>query len=135
MNRRGFLSTLIGSAGAMVLDPEKLLWRPGAKLISIPAPRTVETISIMPIGCHLEKGDLFSIAGVYSFNPVARESSEKPQIFVVTGASEDGLYMDLRPATHDDMVNAPSITFQREMTKAEVARRYPDHSYFRRSHG
>ena len=32
-SRRGFLSAL---AGAMVLDPEKLLWRPGAKTISIP---------------------------------------------------------------------------------------------------
>jgi hypothetical protein len=35
VNRRGFLSALI--AGAMV-DPERLLWVPGKKLISIPAP-------------------------------------------------------------------------------------------------
>lgn len=35
-NRRSFLTVL---AGAMVIDPEKLLWRPGAKLISIPAPQ------------------------------------------------------------------------------------------------
>ena len=34
MNRRGFLSTLLGAA---VLDPEKLLWVPGQKLISIPS--------------------------------------------------------------------------------------------------
>lgn len=33
MNRRGFLAALLGGA---VLDPERLLWRPGAKLISIP---------------------------------------------------------------------------------------------------
>jgi hypothetical protein len=33
MNRRGFLAALIGGA---TLDPERLLWRPGAKLISIP---------------------------------------------------------------------------------------------------
>ncbi len=38
MNRRLFLSSLAAFAGAAVLDPEKLLWRPGAKLISIPAP-------------------------------------------------------------------------------------------------
>ncbi len=36
MNRRGFLSMLGGTAAAMTLDPEKLHWRPGAKLISIP---------------------------------------------------------------------------------------------------
>jgi hypothetical protein len=34
MNRRGFLSMLAGAT----LDPERLLWRPGAKLISIPEP-------------------------------------------------------------------------------------------------
>lgn len=33
MNRRAFFSTLIG---AMTLDPERALWVPGKKLISIP---------------------------------------------------------------------------------------------------
>lgn len=37
MNRRGFFGALFGGAAAFALDPEKLLWRPGAKLISIPA--------------------------------------------------------------------------------------------------
>ncbi len=40
MNRRLFLSSLAAFAGTAVLDPEKLLWRPG-KLISIPAPPTL----------------------------------------------------------------------------------------------
>jgi hypothetical protein len=35
--RRGFLGALAGAAAALTLDPERLLWRPGAKLISIPA--------------------------------------------------------------------------------------------------
>jgi|ERR1019366_2426481 hypothetical protein len=35
MNRRGFLAAL---AGLMVADPERLLWVPGKKLISIPKP-------------------------------------------------------------------------------------------------
>jgi hypothetical protein len=34
-SRRGFLGALLGAA---VLDPEKLLWVPGAKTISIPRP-------------------------------------------------------------------------------------------------
>lgn len=34
MNRRGFLAALLGTA---VLDPERLLWVPGKRLISIPA--------------------------------------------------------------------------------------------------
>lgn len=36
MNRRGFLGVL---AAACVLDPERALWVPGARLISVPAPR------------------------------------------------------------------------------------------------
>ena len=43
MNRRNFLSTLFGGAAAMQLDPERLLWRPGAKLISIPKPAIIAT--------------------------------------------------------------------------------------------
>jgi hypothetical protein len=39
MNRRGFLATLIAGA---VLDPERLLWVPGKKLISIPKPPLVD---------------------------------------------------------------------------------------------
>lgn len=42
MNRRNFLSVL---AASFALDPERLLWKPGAKLISIPKPKPVgETI-------------------------------------------------------------------------------------------
>jgi hypothetical protein len=36
VNRRGFLGAV---AGAFVFDPERLLWRRGAKMISIPEPR------------------------------------------------------------------------------------------------
>ena len=43
MNRRGFLASLIAGA---VLDPERLLWVPGAKLISIPAAQSAEMVGI-----------------------------------------------------------------------------------------
>lgn len=36
MNRRAFLASV---AAALTLDPERLLWVPGKKLISVPAPR------------------------------------------------------------------------------------------------
>ena len=38
MNRRGFFSVLAGMAATATLDPERLLWVPGKKLISIPKP-------------------------------------------------------------------------------------------------
>ena len=43
MNRRGFLGLLAGVAAGATLDPERLLWRPGAKLISVPKAQVVVT--------------------------------------------------------------------------------------------
>jgi hypothetical protein len=37
-SRRGFLGLLATVAAGATLDPERLLWVPGAKLISVPAP-------------------------------------------------------------------------------------------------
>jgi hypothetical protein len=37
VNRRAFLSSIAAIAAGATLDPERLLWRPRAKLISIPA--------------------------------------------------------------------------------------------------
>lgn len=42
MNRRAFFAALAGAAAASS-DPERALWVPGRKLISIPAPRPVYT--------------------------------------------------------------------------------------------
>jgi hypothetical protein len=44
-NRRGFLALAAG----MLLDPERLLWRPGAKHISIPAPQHVRLLDYYKI--------------------------------------------------------------------------------------
>lgn len=38
MNRRGFLSFLGAAVVVVQADPDRLVWTPGAKLISIPAP-------------------------------------------------------------------------------------------------
>jgi len=43
MNRRGFLGSLLGGVAALALDPERLLWVPGAKKIFIPAAPVVPT--------------------------------------------------------------------------------------------
>jgi len=41
MNRRNFLSILGTVAATAALDPERLLWVPGAKMISVPADRKI----------------------------------------------------------------------------------------------
>lgn len=43
--RRGFLSLLGLGAGAMTLDPERLLWVSGKKLISIPTASYTPTMA------------------------------------------------------------------------------------------
>jgi hypothetical protein len=43
MNRRGFLGLLAG----VVLDPERLLWVPGRKLISIPQPKHYTAVQLI----------------------------------------------------------------------------------------
>lgn len=42
MNRREFIGALVGAAAGMAIDPERALWVPRAKLISIPQFRPVE---------------------------------------------------------------------------------------------
>lgn len=51
-SRRGFLSALGGVAAAFALDPERALWVPGAKTISIPKARA-----------------MFEVGDVVSFGP------------------------------------------------------------------
>jgi len=41
LNRRGFLQSGIAAASALAVDPERLLWTPGAKTIFIPPPPKV----------------------------------------------------------------------------------------------
>jgi hypothetical protein len=68
MNRRGFLSAI---AGAFVADPEKLLWVPGAKLISIPRPRIATDAECLEVLNGLIK--LWSLQPVLEFNAVGLE--------------------------------------------------------------
>lgn len=50
MNRRAFLGMLGAAVAGATLDPERLLWRPAAKLISIPTPRlTLDDIDLEKI--------------------------------------------------------------------------------------
>lgn len=67
MNRRGFLGSLATAAAALVLDPERALWVPGAKKIFIPSPKPVERI---PVGVDLRNGML-----VFSDQVTLTESS------------------------------------------------------------
>jgi hypothetical protein len=60
MNRRAFLATL---AAGLTRDPERLLWVPGRRLISIPKPRPVGTATLFNGPEELRSGDLFEVFG------------------------------------------------------------------------
>ncbi len=49
MNRRSFLSLLTGTASALMLDPERVLWVPGTKAISIPSPHVVSDYDVIMV--------------------------------------------------------------------------------------
>lgn len=73
MNRRGFLSALISAGVAAAADPERLLWTPGKKLISIPAPQPIEILRI-PDPLPFLIDDLFTLGSdetIYRITSVA----------------------------------------------------------------
>lgn len=84
MNRRAFLSTLAAGLTGLTLDPERLLWRPGAKTIFLPPKPSL----LAPMG--LARGDLFTIEGVYAINPRTYMATEWLQQFVITDDVRSG---------------------------------------------
>jgi hypothetical protein len=86
VNRRGFLSALFGgAAAAATLDPERLLWVPGAKTISIPKPRIRERVSIdSSTGIrirHVQHYDVSSGLIINRFDVLMGFASINPQPF------------------------------------------------------
>ena len=67
MNRRGFLGSILG---AFALDPERLLYRPGAKLISIPQPRVrIEFDKDLDTGLYVRYLKQFNRYDLMSYKP------------------------------------------------------------------
>ncbi|MES2137021.1 MAG: hypothetical protein V4502_08185 [Pseudomonadota bacterium] len=52
MNRRGFLAALVAAPAALAFDPERALWVPGRKLISV-SPARVSTGYAYKWGGHI----------------------------------------------------------------------------------
>ncbi len=89
MNRRGFLGALLGAAAGAAYDPERALWVPGAKLISIPqGPKLIDPHEFL----HLH--DMITIEGRFSVNPVTgREVPGVLQWFTVVGYAESNVQL------------------------------------------
>jgi hypothetical protein len=96
LTRRGLLAVLAGA----VVDPERLIWRPGTKLISIPRPRVViaeelEVIYVRPvlgaIANAIERELAAGLAHVFPPPPVLVVSHRVARDLAAL-ASEPGVY-------------------------------------------
>ena len=59
LNRRGFFGLLGGAVAAITLDPEKALWVPEKKLISIPKPLVLDDVSVRFVRSYDPAGGQF----------------------------------------------------------------------------
>ena len=85
MNRRGFFDLLAGIAATAFLDPEKLLWRPGARLISVPNPPRVIVRSLIGMSWHLSKSDPRKVYDSYHNMVCVCQNAEQARLIVVSG--------------------------------------------------
>jgi hypothetical protein len=82
VRRRSFLAGLIATGLAATLDPEKVLWEPGRKLISIPTPQSA--------AYWLQVGDVLHLPPVRRVDPQTGIIIRSEGRAVVTRIRKDG---------------------------------------------
>lgn len=99
INRRALFKTLLGGiAAAATLDPEKLLWVPGQKMISIPAPTPPLAFHKDAFQMVMEGPDDFRIGHIitiripprYEVDPMTRQLTDQYQRFIISELRADG---------------------------------------------
>lgn len=70
MNRRSFLAVLGAAAAGFAVDPERALWMPGQKTHILPPPKGWKRDNDLYVPIDFKKGDVITISGTYSVNPV-----------------------------------------------------------------
>lgn len=93
LNRRGFLTAL---AGAFVADPDRLLWVPGKKLISVPKVISVPKPRVVTATVSFRLGDIVTIPGFNVVDPVTRKATNELRKFIVT----EGLVLESYYTAH-----------------------------------
>ena len=87
MNRRGFISAMMGG---FVADPERLLWVPGKKLISIPANR----LKRFRVTCVVGPNCYYAEPGTPRGTEYERRSANGKELFPFPIKSGDFLTFD-----------------------------------------
>ncbi len=96
MNRRQALASLLGLASAAIVDPERLLWTRGKKLISIPRQRELKQIGVdfyIPIirGRALDEGVYLEAAAAAlakRIGEMSRRAGRLPEFLPLTLSRE-----------------------------------------------
>ncbi len=137
MNRRFFLSSAIASVAALAIDPERLLWVPGKKLISIPAPsygfsvddfymryvelaakRLAESVDTQVASTYISYDEGVEVSCAVLF-------SERDGLLTAI----DEVHQKGRPLVfpeHWPLDRASRVTFSKNITIPEFRERYPD---------
>lgn len=85
ITRRGFLSALAVAVAGSTLDPERLLWVPGAKTIFLPPVKSVTRMTrVLVAPSAMKIGDIFTLNGVFAIEPTTLTPTKQLQQFVVT---------------------------------------------------
>ncbi len=84
LNRRGFFAALAAVAATAALDPERLLWLPRKKLISIPKPAAITISGEWTPPMRFEVGDVITIG-------------KHPQTYIVTDTGPSLTDVRFRP--------------------------------------
>ena len=90
LNRRGFIGSLGAALAGATMDPERAVWVPGRKLISIPKP-TLVTSEWNTIGLRLNQfsiGDIVAISGWHKVDPRSRTEMIELHEFVVSAVGQ-----------------------------------------------
>jgi hypothetical protein len=90
-SRRAFLGSLLAAAA---LDPERLLWVPGAKLISIPGPPQLDTWDEF-VALDLPDSRIIWVAGHASFYKPGDHVRYRGTTCLVTAAKANGSMLRL----------------------------------------
>lgn len=84
MNRRAFIGALAAATAGFALDPERLLWRPGAKTIFLPAATPLWVPAV---------GDLVALGGIDNATFSFWRNQQDDRVYINAGLR------NMRPAT------------------------------------
>jgi len=96
MNRREWLGAIAGAFTGMAFDPERALWRPREKLISIPKPRDPRIIRAGEF-LNVKLGGVIHPHGAYGVRVELEDPSNRSRTHIISLNPIDGASFYMAP--------------------------------------